>query len=152
MACCVLATAVTGCADDPPAAALSCPWEVELTGNEFHWEITDPGQDGKLGTTDDLHVSPPLRLPANIPTRVLLRSRDFLYTFELPAKQLKEIAVPDRTYILEFNSGKPRETEFRGDQFCGYAHSALSGALIVEGWREHRRWQAAAATENGTGN
>lgn len=142
---------LSGCEGDQPPAAVNLPWEVELTGNNFHWSITDPGKDGKLGTADDLHVAPPLHLPANMRTRVLLRSRDFLYTFELPAQQIREIAVPDLNYSVEFDSGKPRETEFRGDQFCGYAHNALSGKLFVQRWGEYRRWQAAEAAKRPPG-
>lgn len=141
---------LAGCESDLPPAAQNLPWEVVLTGTNFCWEITDPGRDGKLGTVDDLHLAPPLRLPANIPTRVLLRSRDYLYTFELTALQIKQIAIPDLTYFVEFNSGKPGESEFRGDQFCNNAHNALSGTVIIQSWRDYRRWQAIAETEQQT--
>jgi len=139
---------LVGCSEqDLPPTAQNLPWEIELIGSDFEWEITDPGRDGKLGTHDDLHLTPPIRLPANIPVRVRLRSRDFLYTFELPEHQIKEIAVPDLSYSVEFNSGQPRETEFRGDQFCNNSHNALSGALLIQNWHEFRRWQAQAESK-----
>lgn len=106
--------------------------------------ICDPGMDGRLGTADDLLQAPPLHLPAHTPTRIVLHSSDYIYTFELPEQHMKEIAVPEQTYVVEFQSGKPRTAPFRGDQFCGYAHEALSGSIIVESWADYRRWQRAA--------
>lgn len=144
---CGLLLCLASCERDEPPPSSNVPWEIELTGSNFQWEVTDPGRDGKLGTADDLHSALPLRIPANTRTRLLLRSRDFLYTFELPAQQIREIAIPDRTYTVEFHTGKPRQTEFRGDQLCGYAHTALSGAILIQGWRDYRRWQAAAASQ-----
>ncbi|MSR58620.1 MAG: hypothetical protein EXS05_13365 [Planctomycetaceae bacterium] len=115
-----------------------------MTGDALHWRICDPGPDRKLGTDDDLNLSPPLHLPSNIQARIILHSRDYIYTFELPEQHLKEIAVPEQTYVMEFNSGRPRVAAFRGDQFCGYSHHALSGNMVVEKWPDYRRWQREA--------
>lgn len=144
---CGLEVGLPGCVSEPPPAPTNLPWEIVLTGNAFQWEITDPGRDGKLGTDDDLHLAPPLRLPANTPVRILLRSRDYLYTFQVPIEGMQQIAVPDQTYSMEFDPGTPRITEFRGDQFCNNAHNALSGTLMIQDWREYRRWQAAEQSE-----
>lgn len=141
--CLACAAFVAGCGEQgPPQKVLDGrPWEIVVTGVEFKWQITDPGFDGELGTDDDFVVSPPLHVPANTATRVMLHSRDYLYTLEFPRQKLKEIAIPDLSYQLEFTSGDAHEEEFRGDQFCGYAHSALSGTMIVQSWKDYRRWQ-----------
>jgi cytochrome c oxidase subunit 2 len=142
-----LLVSLSGCVSEPPPAAEDLPWEIVLTGNDFRWEITDPGRDGKLGTDDDLKLAPPLHLPANTPVRILLRSRDYLYTLQAPKDGIQQIAVPDLTFSMEFDPGKPRDTEFRGDQFCNNAHNALSGSLMIQDWRDYRRWQTAASEQ-----
>lgn len=144
----VLLLSMSGCGEQgPPQKVLDGePWEILVTGEEFNWQITDPGLDGELGTDDDFIVSPPLRVPANTRTHVILQSRDYLYSFGIPEKKVKEIAIPDLSYQVEFSSGEPHEEEFRGDQFCGYAHPALSGTMVVMSWTDYRRWQRQASS------
>ncbi len=116
-------------------------WEVILTGVDFRWQITDPGIDGRLGTADDLTTSPPLRLIAGTRTRITLLSRDYLYMFAVPDADVRQIAVPDLRYSVDIHTGSARETTFLGDQFCGFAHAELSGAILVQDWSEYRQWQ-----------
>ncbi len=146
--CCGI-SAISGCEESPPQNVLDGePWEVVLTGDDFSWVITDPGPDGALGTSDDLVTSPPLHLPAGTSTRLILNSRDYIYTLEIPEFQLKEIAIPDLKYTLEFTTGKPGEMKFRGDQYCGYAHSGLSGTMMLQTWSDYRRWQQSVRAES----
>ncbi len=137
----LLATAAllvcTACGDGAPpavdAAAYAVPevLEIQVTGHAFRWQVRYPGRDGKLGTADDLTGERDIHVPRNTRVRLHLRSADYVYSLALPHLGLKEIAVPDLAYELEFAGGAGGTYELRGDQLCGYTHPDLIGKLIV---------------------
>jgi len=114
--------------------------EVAITGADYQWDIRYPGDDGRTGTGDDFQVRQNLYLPQNRHIRLVLTSRDYLYTFRLPDFGLKEIAVPDLTFTLEFDTGAAGTYALRGDQFCGDAHPSLLGQLVVLPPGRFARW------------
>lgn len=114
--------------------------EVEITGDDFNWHVRYPGADGKLGTDDDVSAMRDLHVPVNTRTRLHLRSRDYIYNLALPDLSLKEIAVPNLEFFLEFETGAPRTVELRGDQMCGWTHPQLLGKLFIESTDEF--WNA----------
>jgi cytochrome c oxidase subunit II len=97
---------------------------VEVTGEQFAWNIHYPGPDGKFGRTDikllDLQSNPlgldrsdpaakddvttlnQLYLPANKPIIVRLRSKDVIHSFNLPEFRVKQDAVPGFTIPIWF--------------------------------------------------
>ena len=116
------------------------PLVVEVTGSDYQWHLRYPGADGRLGTPDDIHAVRHPHVPVQTETRFRLNSRDYLYKFAVPRLNLKEIAVPDLTFTLEFVVDETGEIEFRGDQFCGYSHPELSGTLFVESPKDFEAW------------
>lgn len=115
------------------------PLEIEVTGTKFHWQIQYPGADGKLGTADDLYGDRVLHVPLEADARIHLRSRDYVYSFALPHLGLKEIAVPEMEFFLDFVAEQAGTFELRGDQLCGFTHPDLLGRLVVvsrEGYAE----------------
>ena len=129
-----------GCATEPG------PWKpvetlaVEVVGHDFRWHYRFPGPDGELGTPDDLRASGPLHLPVGADVELRLTSQDFVYQLELPHLGLKEIAVPELTFSMEFSTDREGRFELRGDEFCGYAHESLITTLVVESQDEFRDW------------
>lgn len=126
-----------GCGDAVPdrnatAFAIPTPLEIEVTGKKFRWEIHYPGADGKLGTEDDRYGERVLHLPVGAEARIHLRSKDYVYSFALPHLGLREIAVPELEFSLEFATKKTGTFELRGDQLCGFTHPDLIGTLVVE--------------------
>jgi len=95
------------------------PWEpveslaVEVEGRDFHWSYRFPGRDGRLGTPDDLRASGPLHLPVGADIELRLTSRDFVYQLELPHLGLKEIAIPERTFAMQFSTDREGRFELR---------------------------------------
>jgi cytochrome c oxidase subunit 2 len=104
---------------------------VAVTGNDYRWHFQYPGPDGKLGTSDDRFSSENLYLPDNAKVRLQLQSKDYVYTFALPKLGLKEIAVPDLDFALQFQTGPEETFEYLGDQYCGYSHRSLIGKVFV---------------------
>ena len=97
---------------------------VEVTGEQFAWNIHYPGPDGKFGKTDlsliDLQSNPlgldrndpaakddvttlnQLYLPVNRPVIVKLRSKDVIHSFNVPQMRVKQDAVPGFTIPIWF--------------------------------------------------
>lgn len=107
-------------------------YEIEITGHDFRWRVRYPGLDGRLGTADDAFGERHVHVPSHARVRLHLRSDDYVYGFTLPHLDLKEIAVPDLHYTLEFEGAEAGTYELRGHQMCGYTHPELIGTLVVE--------------------
>ena len=97
---------------------------VQVTGEQFAWNIHYAGPDGKFGRTDmkllDLQSNPlgldrsdpaakddvttvnQLYLPANKPIIVKLRSKDVIHSFGVPEFRVKQDAVPGLTIPIWF--------------------------------------------------
>ena len=97
---------------------------VEVTGEQFAWNIHYAGPDGKFGKSDikllDLQSNPlaidrddpaakddvttlnQLYLPVNKPVIVRLRSKDVIHSFGVPEFRVKQDAVPGLTIPIWF--------------------------------------------------
>jgi cytochrome c oxidase subunit II len=97
---------------------------VQVTGEQFAWNIHYPGPDGKFGHTDikliDLQSNPlgldrsdpaakddvttvnQFYMPVNKPIIVRLRSKDVIHSFGVPEFRVKQDAVPGLTIPIWF--------------------------------------------------
>src|SRR6516164_9517242 len=97
---------------------------VQVTGEQFAWNVRYAGPDGKFGKTDiakiDLQSNPlgvdrsdpdakddvttvnQLYLPANRPIIVKLRSKDVIHSFNVPEMRVKQDAIPGLTIPIWF--------------------------------------------------
>ena len=97
---------------------------VEVTAEQFAWNIHYAGPDGKFGRTDikkiDVQTNPlgldrddpngkddvvtlnQLHLPVNKPVIVRLRSKDVIHSFNIPEFRVKQDAVPGLTIPFWF--------------------------------------------------
>jgi cytochrome c oxidase subunit II len=97
---------------------------VQITGEQFAWNIHYAGPDGKFGRTDlkllDVQSNPlgldrsdpaakddvttlnQLYLPVNKPIIVRLRSKDVIHSFGVPEFRVKQDAVPGLTIPIWF--------------------------------------------------
>ena len=97
---------------------------VEVTGEQFAWNIHYAGPDGKFGKSDikllDLQSNPlaidrddpaakddvttlnQLYLPVNKPVIVRLRSKDVIHSFGVPEFRVKQDAIPGLTIPIWF--------------------------------------------------
>ena len=97
---------------------------VQVTGEQFAWNVRYAGPDGVFGRTDlkliDLQTNPlgvdrsdpaakddvttlnQLYLPANKPIIVKLRSKDVIHSFNVPEFRVKQDAIPGFTIPVWF--------------------------------------------------
>jgi cytochrome c oxidase subunit 2 len=134
----------------PPADA----FVVEVTGQQFAWNVRYPGPDGIFGRTDPKQVSPEafnfigldksdpnaaddimmqnqLFLPAGRPVRIRLRSLDVIHSFFLPNFRVKQDAVPGMTVETWFVPSQPGDFEIACAQHCGLGHYRMRGQVHV---------------------
>jgi heme/copper-type cytochrome/quinol oxidase subunit 2 len=120
----------------------SAPYLIRLTGEKMAWHVRYAGSDECLDTADDILSEHDLHLPAERQVKVLLTSRDLLYTIAIQRHQIHEIAVPEVEFALNLPVDAPGEYRFRGDQMCGFQHEQLFGRIVVHKPSEFDNWIA----------
>lgn len=121
---------LSACGSDVPHERIDTI-TVEVTGNEYNWYFRYPGVDGKLGTDDDKFSERNLYLPDNANVTLNLKSDDYVYNITLPDIGIKEIAVPELNFSMNFKTKDEATWEFKGDQFCGFSHETLIGEVFI---------------------
>ncbi len=112
----------------------------KVTGNQFNWEITYPGPDGKLGTADDFTINNEFHVPVGKVVRIELASRDVIHSFSVPDIQSRRDIVPGRNTNLWFEATRPGMYEVPCAELCGFGHSAMKGVLYVQSQKDYDAW------------
>ncbi|MBI4463876.1 MAG: hypothetical protein HY647_04150 [Acidobacteria bacterium] len=141
----------------PPAGSVA----VEVTAEQFAWNVRYPGADGAFGRTDAqlLSLSNPLGLdrqdaaarddvvvlnevyvPVDRPARIRLRSKDTLHSFFLPFQRIKQDVVPGMNIEIWFVPNKVGTYEIACAELCGFGHYQMKGLLQVLPTDEFERW------------
>lgn len=129
-----------GCDPAPEPALDVRAVTIEMTGSKFKWSSRYAGNDGQLGTNDDVQAAQVLHVPVNADIEIRLKSLDYIYTLEVPQASEKQIAVPDLTFTIQFKADKIGTFTMPGDQLCGFAHPDLMGTLVVDSQADYARW------------
>ena len=136
--------------------------QVEVMAWQWGWKYRLPGQDGKLGASnnriisddnpyglniddpngkDDVFVeSNELHLLKDRPVKILLRSIDVLHNFYVPQFRSKMDAVPGTITFYWFEPNKNGEYEVLCAEYCGVAHYAMRGKVVVEDEGSYNKW------------
>ena len=136
--------------------------QVEVMAWQWGWKYRLPGQDGKLGASnnriisddnpyglniddpngkDDVFVeSNELHLLKDRPVKILLRSIDVLHNFYVPQFRSKMDAVPGTITYYWFEPNKNGEYEVLCAEYCGVAHYAMRGKVVVEDEDSYNKW------------
>lgn len=152
--------------------------EVEVVGQQWRWSFRYPGDDGALGSTDVRHISeanpfginpndpagqddilingPSLRLPVDVPVKLLLRSKDVLHNFTVPQFRSKMDMVPGMVTFLWLTPTRTGEYDILCEELCGVGHFAMRGRVVVEEAGDYQSWLSQqptfAETMEHTGN
>lgn len=134
---------------------------VEVTAEQFAWNVRYPGQDGIFGRTDPklITLDEPLGLdktdpavrddvvwlnqiwaPVNVPVRIRLRSKDTIHSFFLPHFRVKQDAVPGMTIDIWFVPTAVGTYEIACAELCGFGHSEMRGLFHVLPREEFQKW------------
>jgi cytochrome c oxidase subunit 2 len=126
---------------------------VEITGQQFAWNVRYAGPDGRFGRTDprlvndsggnplgldrtdpaaaDDLVRPTLIVPVGRPVEVLLRSKDVLHSFFVRELRIKQDAVPGMLIRVKFQADRVGRYEICCAELCGLGHHRMRSYLEV---------------------
>ena len=135
---------------------------VEAVGQQWHWTFRYPGEDGKLGETDNERItndnpfgidpddpnsqddvvvySPEAHIPMGRPVKFLLRSKDVLHDFAVAQFRVKMDLVPGMNTFLWLTPTKNGRYEILCEELCGVGHHTMRGAVIVEDQADFDTW------------
>lgn len=138
--------------------------EVEVVGQQWHWSFRYPGDDGQFGKTDvrkmtvdnpfgidpedpagrdDILVHrPELHLELGQPVKLLLRSKDVLHNFTVAQFRVKMDLVPGMVTYAWLTPTREGRFDILCEEFCGVAHHAMRGVVVVEPRAAQRAWLA----------
>jgi len=125
-------------------------YRLGVHAKQFEWQVTYPGADEKLGTSDDFTVRNQLHVIVNQPTAVELTSEDVIHSFFVPEWRLKQDAVPGMHIIAWFEATKTGEYELGCAELCGMGHYRMRARVFVHTPDEYKAWvaqQASGGTE-----
>jgi cytochrome c oxidase subunit II len=105
--------------------------EVYVMGKQWMWKFTYP--DGR-STVSRLYV------PAGIPVKLRMTSRDVIHSFFVPAFRVKHDVVPGRYTTLWFEAKEPGIYEVLCTEYCGEGHSTMRAAVHVLSPEEFSAW------------
>ncbi|HEY2154961.1 MAG TPA: cytochrome c oxidase subunit II [Isosphaeraceae bacterium] len=121
---------------------------AQVTGRQFQWVMRYPGPDGRLETTDDLHLVNDLHFVKGKMALIYLKSSDVLHSFYLPALRIKQDAVPGLTIPVWFDTDQAGHYELVCAELCGWGHYKMRGNVTVhETQREFDEWMESALKE-----
>ncbi len=137
---------------------------VEITGEQFAWNIRYPGDDGEFGDTrhelisqnnplgldpgdpkgsDDIVTLNDIRIPLNHPVLFKIRSKDVLHSVFMPNFRVKMDAVPGMTTTFWFVPTESGEFELACAELCGLGHYRMRAYVTVKPMHELQTWMAA---------
>jgi cytochrome c oxidase subunit 2 len=123
---------------------------IDITAEQFAWNIRYPGPDGKLNTPDDIVTLNQMHFPVDQPALISLHSKDVIHSFFLPEFRIKQDAVPGMTTRVWVQAKHTGHWEIACAELCGLGHYRMKGYLTVDTPEDFRKWLAETAAENKT--
>jgi cytochrome c oxidase subunit 2 len=128
----------------PPPAAL----QVEITGEQFAWNIRYAGADGALNTADDITTINQLHLPIDQVSLLHLKSKDVIHSLFVPQFRMKQDAVPGLTTRMWVQPTATGHYELVCAELCGLGHYRMRGFLVIESAEALQTWFAQQLAES----
>lgn len=94
----------------------------QVVGQQWNWTIEHP--DGESATNE-------MYVPAGVPVRVDLFSRDVIHSFSIPAFRVKRDVLPGRFGMVWFQATKPGTYPLFCTEYCGREHAYMIGKVHV---------------------
>lgn len=136
--------------------------QIEVTGQQFAWNIRYPGPDGRFGairpelvndasgnplgldsddpaSRDDL-VLPTMAVPVNRPVELLLRSKDVTHSFYVRELRVKQDTVPGMMVPLRFRATRTGRFEIACAELCGLGHHRMRSFIEVLTEEDYANW------------
>lgn len=113
---------------------------AEVTGRQFEWRIRYPGNDGVIGTPDDIHTVNELHVPIDEEVVVQIKSMDVLHSFFLPQMRIKQDVVPGMKQFVWFRANKEGVYDIVCAELCGWGHYKMRGRITTQSRAAFDQW------------
>jgi cytochrome c oxidase subunit 2 len=141
---------------------------VRITGEQFQWYFTYPGNDGKYGRQnialvsasnplgydpddengkDDFTVVKEMHVPVGKPVLLRVTSKDVIHSFKVAALRFTLDAVPGVANTSTFTPTRPGRYMITCAQLCGVGHARMAGILYVDTPEQYAKWLAEKQAE-----
>ena len=114
----------------PPRSAM----EIHVVAKQWMWKLQHPNGTREINM---LHV------PVNEPVRLVMTSQDVIHSFSVPDFRIKQDILPGRYVESWFQATKTGAFRLYCTQFCGTAHSAMTGSIVVMSKPDFAAWLSA---------
>jgi len=127
-------------------------YQLEVTAQQFAWNVRYPGKDNVFGKTDvqyiddttnpvgladndanakDDVVTPTVVVPVNRPVEIILKSKDVTHSFWVPQLRFKQDLVPGMAIHVHFTATKVGKYELACAELCGMNHFKMKSFMLV---------------------
>jgi cytochrome c oxidase subunit II len=109
-------------------------FQIHVLAKQWMWKIEQPNGVQEI---NELHA------PIGRPVQLVMTSEDVIHSMFLPTLRLKQDVLPGRYTYLWFNADKAGIYHLMCAEFCGTAHSRMTGRFILMAPEDYSRWSAA---------
>jgi cytochrome c oxidase subunit 2 len=115
---------------------------VNVTGQQWWWEIDYPVQDGCGGIEAPIVTSGQMVVPTG--TAVLVRgtSRDVIHSWWIPKLNGKKDMVPGRVHVTKIEADEPGIYAGQCTEFCGLSHANMRMEVVALDPADFDTWKA----------
>jgi cytochrome c oxidase subunit 2 len=115
---------------------------VNVTGQQWWWEVDYPIQDGCGGIETPIVTSGQMIIPTG--TKVLVRgtSRDVIHSWWIPKLNGKRDMVPGRVQTLRLEADHPGIYAGQCTEFCGLSHANMRMEVVALDAEDFETWKA----------
>ncbi|MBG7604811.1 MAG: cytochrome c oxidase subunit II [Actinobacteria bacterium] len=120
---------------------------INVTGQQWWWEVDYPVQDGCGGISDVIITSGQMVIPTG--TEVLVRgtSRDVIHSWWIPRLNGKKDMVPGRVHNVRLQADEPGIYAGQCTEFCGLSHANMRMEVIAMDPDDFETWKAGQMAE-----
>jgi len=114
---------------------------INVTGQQWWWEVDYPAQDGCGGIAEPIVSSGQMVIP--IGTKVLVRgtSRDVIHSWWIPALNGKRDMVPGRLQTVRLEADEPGIYAGQCTEFCGLSHANMRMEVVALSPEDFATWK-----------
>lgn len=115
---------------------------VNVTGQQWWWEIDYAAQDGCGGIAEPIVTSGQMVIPVGTPVLVRGTSRDVIHSWWIPRLNGKRDMVPGRVHTLRLEADEPGIYAGQCTEFCGLSHANMRMEVIAMEPDDFEAWKA----------
>ena len=115
---------------------------VNVTGQQWWWEIDYPQQDGCSGIASPIVTSGQMVIPVGTPVLVRGTSRDVIHSWWIPRLNGKRDMVPGRVHTVRLEADEPGIYAGQCTEFCGLSHANMRMEVVAMLPDDFAAWKA----------